>query len=156
MRTCRICCLQLTSLCQPSCPRMNRDFCTFEFNAFWRKTKTFAGTHLFNQFLAGILKKKKEKKSHVGLVISDFVFVWFLLSGWSADLATLRFASGTSRPVSVYTSSWATLQRYAASSTTAAGWSAVPTTSWSKFGIQKQKRACTRCRATPTECTPYR
>lgn len=78
------------------------------------------------------------------------------LSGWSAALGTPRCASGILRPVSVYTSSWATWRRCAASSTMAGGWSAVPTTSWSKCGTLRRRPASTRCRATPTECTHYR
>lgn len=114
------------------------------------KYVSLAQTHLLGLPLAGF------SKGHVVLHTSDFVFLWRLLSGWSAALAMLHFVSGTSRAVSVYTSSWVTWRRCAAFSMTGAGWSAAPTTSWSKFGIQKQKPACTRCRATPTECTPYR
>lgn len=114
------------------------------------KYVTFAQAHLLNVPLAGF------SKGHFVLQLPDFVFLWRLLSGWSAALAMLHFVSGTSRPVSVCTSSWVTWRRCAAFSMTGAGWSAVPMTSWSKFGIQKQKPACTRCRATRTECTPYR
>lgn len=78
------------------------------------------------------------------------------LSGWSVALVTPRCASGTLRQVSVYTSSWATWRRCAASSMTGGGWSAVPTTSWSKCGTPRQRPASIRCRATPTECTHYR
>ncbi len=78
------------------------------------------------------------------------------LSGWSVALVTPRCASGTLRQVSVYTSSWAMWRRCAASSTTGGGWSAVPTTSWSKCGTPRRRPASTRCRATPTECTHYR
>lgn len=78
------------------------------------------------------------------------------LSGWSVALVTPHCASGTLRQVSVYTSSWATWRRCAASSTTGGGWSAVPTTSWSKCGTPRRRPASTRCRATPTECTHYR
>lgn len=83
------------------------------------------------------------------------VFVFFL-SGWSVAPVTPHCASGTSRQVSVYTSSWATWRQCAASSMTGGGWSAVPTTSWSKCGTPRRKPASTRCRATPTECTRYR
>lgn len=76
--------------------------------------------------------------------------------GWSVALVTPRCASGTSRQVSVYTSSWATWRQCDVSSTTGVGWSAVPTTSWSKCGTPRQKPASTRCRATPTEYTHYR
>lgn len=85
-----------------------------------------------------------------GLIHSGFS------SGWSVALVTPRCASGTLRQVSVYTSSWATWRRFAASSTTGGGWSAVPTTSWSKCGTPRRRPASTRCRATPTECTHYR
>lgn len=76
--------------------------------------------------------------------------------GWSVALVTPRCASGTSRQVSVYTSSWATWRQCDASSTTGVGWSAVPTTSWSKCGTPRRRPASTRCRATPTEYTHYR
>lgn len=77
-------------------------------------------------------------------------------AGWSVDLVMPRCASGTLIQVSVYTSSWATWRRCAASSMTGDGWSAVPTTSWWKFGTPRWRPASTRCKATQTECTHYR